>query len=106
MKSSSIFKCHELFSFEVTPVISLVSESTVQFLMAEKLASTPVAEDEILAAMENVQPARQPLLLHRAPHPGMSTLSVEEQKIFQSLDHLNQRLQSKFDNKKDPISSD
>uniref|UniRef100_A0A663EL80 Centrosomal protein 126 n=1 Tax=Aquila chrysaetos chrysaetos TaxID=223781 RepID=A0A663EL80_AQUCH len=106
MKSSSIFKCNELFSFEVTPVISSVSESTVQFLMAEKLASTPIAEDEILAAMESVQPDRQPLLLHRAPRPGMSTLSVEEQKIFQSLDRLDQRLQSKFDNKKDPISSD
>ncbi|NXW24063.1 CE126 protein, partial [Circaetus pectoralis] len=71
-----------------------VSESTAQFLMAEKLASTPVAEDEILAAMESVQPARQPLLLHRALRPGMSTLSVEEQKIFQSLDRLDQRLQS------------
>ncbi|KAM6211441.1 centrosomal protein of 126 kDa [Sarcoramphus papa] len=71
-----------------------VSESTVRFLMAEKLASTPVAEDEILAAMESVQPARQPLLLNRAPCPGMSALSVEEQKIFQSLDRLNQRLQN------------
>ncbi|XP_050767435.1 centrosomal protein of 126 kDa [Gymnogyps californianus] len=71
-----------------------VSESTLQFLMAEKLASTPVAEDEILAAMESVPPARQPLLLNRAPCPGMSALSVEEQKIFQSLDRLNQRLQS------------
>ncbi|NXX59153.1 CE126 protein, partial [Scopus umbretta] len=71
-----------------------VSESTVQFLMAEKLASRPVAEDEILAAMDSVQPARQPLLLNRAPCLGMSALSVEEQKIFQSLDHLNQRLQS------------
>ncbi|XP_029898571.1 centrosomal protein of 126 kDa [Aquila chrysaetos chrysaetos] len=71
-----------------------VSESTVQFLMAEKLASTPIAEDEILAAMESVQPDRQPLLLHRAPRPGMSTLSVEEQKIFQSLDRLDQRLQN------------
>ncbi|NXT36891.1 CE126 protein, partial [Pelecanoides urinatrix] len=71
-----------------------VSESTVQFLMAEKLASTPVAEDEILAAMESVQPARQPLLLNRAPYLGMSALSVEEQKIFQSLECLNQRLQS------------
>ncbi|CAM9613747.1 unnamed protein product [Bubo scandiacus] len=68
-------------------------ESTVQFLMAEKLASTSTAEDEILAAMESVQLARQPLLLNRAPCPGMSALSVEEQKIFQSLDHLNQRLQ-------------
>ncbi|KAM6099465.1 centrosomal protein of 126 kDa isoform 3-T3 [Theristicus caerulescens] len=71
-----------------------VSESTVQFLMAEKLASTPAAEDEILAAMESVQPARQPPLLNRAPCPGMSALSVEEQKIFQSLDRLNQRLQN------------
>ncbi|NXE89984.1 CE126 protein, partial [Menura novaehollandiae] len=71
-----------------------VSESTVQFLMAEKLASTPIAEDEILAALDCVQPASQPSLLNRAPCPGMSALSVEEEKIFQSLDCLNQRLQS------------
>ncbi|KFV14284.1 Uncharacterized protein KIAA1377, partial [Tauraco erythrolophus] len=71
-----------------------VSRITVQFLMAEKLASTPLAEDAILAAMESVQPARQPFLLNRAPCPGMSALSIEEQKIFQSLERLNQRLQS------------
>ncbi|NWI55523.1 CE126 protein, partial [Calyptomena viridis] len=71
-----------------------VSESTVEFLMAEKLASTPIAEGEILAAMDSVQPARQPSLLNRAPCPGTTVLSVEEQKIFQSLDCLNQRLQS------------
>ncbi|XP_074429076.1 centrosomal protein of 126 kDa isoform X2 [Larus michahellis] len=71
-----------------------VSESTVQFLMAEKLASTPASEGEILAAMENVQPASQPSLLNRAPCLGTSALSVEEQKIFQSLDRLNQRLQN------------
>ncbi|NWU66557.1 CE126 protein, partial [Pterocles burchelli] len=71
-----------------------VSESTVQFLMAEKLASTSVAEDKILAAMKSVHPARQSLLLNRAPCPGMSALSVEEQKILQSLDCLDQRLQS------------
>ncbi|KFV42465.1 Uncharacterized protein KIAA1377, partial [Tyto alba] len=94
MKASSIFKCHELFSFGVTPVISSVSESTVQFLTAEKLASTPIAEDEILAAMGSVPLARQPLPLSRATCPGMSALSIEEQKIFQSLDRLNQKLQS------------
>ncbi|KFQ86983.1 Uncharacterized protein KIAA1377, partial [Phoenicopterus ruber ruber] len=71
-----------------------VQSSTVQFLMAEKLASTPVVDDEILAALESVQPARQPSLLNRAPRLGMSALSIEEQKIFQSLDRLNQRLQS------------
>ncbi|NXJ58984.1 CE126 protein, partial [Rostratula benghalensis] len=71
-----------------------VSESTVQFLMAEKLAGTSAAEGDILAAMESVQPAWQPSLLNRAPSLGMTALSVEEQKICQSLDHLNQRLQS------------
>ncbi|XP_050189898.1 centrosomal protein of 126 kDa [Myiozetetes cayanensis] len=71
-----------------------VSESTVQFLMAEKLANTPIAEGEILAAMDSVQPASQPSLLNRAPCPGMSALSVEEQRIFQSLNCLNQRLQN------------
>ncbi|NXQ27204.1 CE126 protein, partial [Alaudala cheleensis] len=71
-----------------------VSESTVQFLVAEKLASTPIAEDEILAAMDRVQSARQPSLLKRAPCVSTSALSAEEQKIFQSLDCLNQKLQS------------
>ncbi|NWY53488.1 CE126 protein, partial [Chionis minor] len=71
-----------------------VSESTLEFLMAEKLASTAAAEDEILAAMESVQPAGEPLRHNRAPSLGMSALSAEEQKIFQSLGRLNQRLQS------------
>ncbi|XP_066169056.1 centrosomal protein of 126 kDa [Sylvia atricapilla] len=71
-----------------------VSESTAQFLMAEKLASTPISEAEILAAMGHVKPARQPSLLKRAPCLGRSGLSVEEQKIFQSLDCLNQKLQN------------
>ncbi|NXY28342.1 CE126 protein, partial [Pomatorhinus ruficollis] len=71
-----------------------VSESTAQFLVAEKLASTPVSEGEILAAMDCVKPASQPSLLKGAPCPGKSGLSIEEQKIFQSLDCLNQKLQS------------
>ncbi|NXO75153.1 CE126 protein, partial [Sitta europaea] len=71
-----------------------VSESTAQFLLAEKLASTPIAEGEILAAMDRVKPASQPSLLKRAPCPGGRDLSIEEQKIFQSLDCLNEKLQS------------
>ncbi|NXQ11553.1 CE126 protein, partial [Peucedramus taeniatus] len=71
-----------------------VSESTAQFLVAEKLASTPIAEGEILAAMDHVKPASQPSLLRRALCQGRSTFSIEEQKIFQSLDRLNQKLQS------------
>ncbi|NWW04491.1 CE126 protein, partial [Oreocharis arfaki] len=71
-----------------------VSESTAQFLVAEKLASTPISEGEILAAMDRVEPASKPSWLNRALCPGRSALSVEEQKIFQSLDCLNQKLQS------------
>ncbi|NWS01563.1 CE126 protein, partial [Motacilla alba] len=71
-----------------------VSESTAQFLVAEKLASTPSADGEILAAMDLVKPTKQLSLLKRAQCPGRSTLSIEEQKIFQSLDCLDQKLQS------------
>ncbi|KAM6290480.1 centrosomal protein of 126 kDa [Porphyrio hochstetteri] len=71
-----------------------VSESTLRFLVAEKLAVAGAAEDEILAAMKSVQPAREPLLLNRTPCQGMSALSVEEEKIFQSIDQLNQRLEN------------
>ncbi|XP_077030076.1 centrosomal protein of 126 kDa isoform X5 [Agelaius phoeniceus] len=71
-----------------------VSESTAQFLVAEKLANTPIAEGEILAAMDHVKPARQLSLLKRALCPGRSTLSIEEQKIFQSLDCLDEKLQN------------
>ncbi|XP_054126036.1 centrosomal protein of 126 kDa [Melozone crissalis] len=71
-----------------------VSESTAQFLVAEKLASTPIAEGEILAVMDRVKPDRQLSLLRRALCPGRSTLSIEEQKIFQSLDCLDEKLQN------------
>ncbi|KFP28965.1 Uncharacterized protein KIAA1377, partial [Colius striatus] len=74
--------------------ISKIFSVTVQFLMAENLSSTALAEDDILAAMESLQPARQSLLPNRALCPGLSALSVEEQNIFKSLDYLNQRLQS------------
>ncbi|KAL9865836.1 centrosomal protein of 126 kDa isoform 2-T2 [Geothlypis trichas] len=71
-----------------------VSESTAQFLVAEKLANTPIAEGEILAVMDRVKPDRQLSLLKRSVCPGRSTLSIEEQKIFQCLDCLDEKLQN------------
>ncbi|NWR15001.1 CE126 protein, partial [Emberiza fucata] len=71
-----------------------VSESTAQFLVAEKLASTPIAESEILAVMDRVKPDRQLSLLKKDLCPGRSTLSIEEQKIFHSLHCLDEKLQS------------
>uniref|UniRef100_A0A8C4W6Z5 Centrosomal protein 126 n=1 Tax=Gopherus evgoodei TaxID=1825980 RepID=A0A8C4W6Z5_9SAUR len=80
----------------ISSVKSLVSESTAQFLLAENLAGTSVTEGEILAALETVQPPGQTMVLNKAQRRGMSALSLEEQKILQSLDRLNQRLQSKY----------
>ncbi|KAM9170116.1 centrosomal protein of 126 kDa [Pangshura tecta] len=71
-----------------------VSESTAQFLLAENLAGTSVTEGEILAALETVQPPGQTMGLNKAQQRGMSALSLEEQKILQSLDRLNKRLQN------------
>ncbi|XP_041089248.1 centrosomal protein of 126 kDa isoform X2 [Polyodon spathula] len=69
-----------------------VSESTAQFLLAENLAHTSTADGEILAAMETVQTQKHTFLQHRAQHLGLSALSLEEQKLLQSLDRLNHRL--------------
>ncbi|KAK1169449.1 centrosomal protein of 126 kDa-like [Acipenser oxyrinchus oxyrinchus] len=69
-----------------------VSESTAQFLLAENLAHTSTADSEILAAMETVQTQKHKFLQHRAQHLGLSALSMEEQKLLQSLDRLNHRL--------------
>ncbi|XP_030125684.4 centrosomal protein of 126 kDa isoform X3 [Taeniopygia guttata] len=85
---------HGAHSTQAPKDSATVSESTAQFLVAEKLANTPIAESEILAAMDCVKPDRMLSLLKRALCPGRSTLSIEEQKIFQSLDCLNQKLQN------------
>ncbi|XP_028656123.1 centrosomal protein of 126 kDa [Erpetoichthys calabaricus] len=70
-----------------------VSESTAQFLLAENLADTSVADEDILAAMETIQSQKYAFLRHRALHLGLGSLSMEEQKLLHSLDRLNQRLQ-------------
>ncbi|EMP25408.1 hypothetical protein UY3_17520 [Chelonia mydas] len=89
----SPFQC----AFEPVQTVSGIpnsdEESTAQFLLAENLAGTSVTEGEILAAMETVQPPGQTMVLTKAQRRGMSALSLEEQKILQSLDRLNQRLQ-------------
>ncbi|XP_074837805.1 centrosomal protein of 126 kDa [Carettochelys insculpta] len=71
-----------------------VSESTAQFLVAENLAGTSASEGEILAAMDATQPPGQTMVLNKAQRRGMSAVSLEEHKILQSLDRLNQRLQN------------
>nr|XP_006009485.1 PREDICTED: centrosomal protein of 126 kDa [Latimeria chalumnae] len=69
-----------------------VSESTTQFLLAENLVETSAVEDEILGAMEITQAQKQAFLQHKAQRLGITALSIEEQRLLQSLEHLNQRL--------------
>uniref|UniRef100_A0A8C0JG06 Centrosomal protein 126 n=1 Tax=Chelonoidis abingdonii TaxID=106734 RepID=A0A8C0JG06_CHEAB len=83
----SVKGCHRI-------IVSYFSESTAQFLLAENLAGTSVTEGKILAALETVQPPGQTMVLNKVQQRGMSALSLEEQKILQSLDRLNQRLQN------------
>ncbi|XP_074072645.1 centrosomal protein of 126 kDa isoform X3 [Macrotis lagotis] len=69
-----------------------VSESTAQFLMTENLVKSSVPEDKILTAMKPMQPNRPTLPLHKTQRLNIVALSFEEQKIIESLNHLNQRL--------------
>ncbi|XP_066442631.1 centrosomal protein of 126 kDa isoform X2 [Eleutherodactylus coqui] len=66
-----------------------VSESTAQFMLAENLVETSATDGEILAAMQEMQANKASAIVHRAPQ---TALSMEEQRLLQSLDRLNQRL--------------
>ncbi|XP_030331543.1 centrosomal protein of 126 kDa isoform X2 [Strigops habroptila] len=89
---------NSLYTVQLSPVQSafdpVQNRNNTYKSNEEKLASGSLAEDEILAALGSVQPASWSVLPNRAPCPGMSGLSVEELKIFQSLDYLNQRLRN------------
>uniref|UniRef100_A0A4W3H978 Centrosomal protein 126 n=1 Tax=Callorhinchus milii TaxID=7868 RepID=A0A4W3H978_CALMI len=78
------------------PCLSSVSESTAQFMLAENLVKMHTPDNDILAAMEKIQTQRRAFLQHKVQHFGLSALSFEEQKLLQSLDRLNQRLQCKW----------
>ncbi|XP_059143150.1 transcription initiation factor TFIID subunit 1-like [Physella acuta] len=71
-----------------------VSESTAAFVMAERLAKQSLSDSHIQLAMEDAQSKQE---LHNrskimAARGGHSALSVEEQRLLESLDRLNERL--------------
>ncbi|XP_052811066.1 putative mediator of RNA polymerase II transcription subunit 26 isoform X2 [Mya arenaria] len=68
-----------------------VSESLAGFLAAEQLANQSVSESHIHQAIDEAQTRQQAVI---ATKPKMkSALSVEEQRLMQSLDRLNEQLQ-------------
>ncbi|XP_038674687.1 centrosomal protein of 126 kDa isoform X2 [Scyliorhinus canicula] len=70
-----------------------VSESTEQFMLAENLVETSAVDNDILTAMEAIKTQRYNFIQNKVQRLGLSALSFEEQKILQSLDRLDQRLQ-------------
>ncbi|XP_008592769.1 PREDICTED: uncharacterized protein KIAA1377-like [Galeopterus variegatus] len=70
-----------------------VSDSTSEFLMAENLVKASVPEDEILSIMNSKHLQTPSLALNKTQQFNICALSAEEQKILQSLNHLNKRLQ-------------
>ncbi|KAB0370967.1 hypothetical protein FD755_017376, partial [Muntiacus reevesi] len=75
-----------------TSNIEEVSGSTSEFLMAENLVKASVPEDEILTVMNSKQLQQTNLALNKMQQFNICALSAEEQKILQSLNHLNERL--------------
>ncbi|XP_030616380.1 centrosomal protein of 126 kDa [Delphinapterus leucas] len=75
-----------------TSNIEEVSGSTSEFLMAENLVKASVPEDEILTVMNSKQLQKSNLTLNKTQQFNICALSAEEQKILQSLNHLNARI--------------
>uniref|UniRef100_H0X1E8 Centrosomal protein 126 n=1 Tax=Otolemur garnettii TaxID=30611 RepID=H0X1E8_OTOGA len=75
-----------------TPNIEEVSDSTSEFLMIENLMKASVPEDKILTVINSKQLQKRNLALNKTQQFNICTLSAEEQKILQSLNHLNERL--------------
>jgi hypothetical protein len=64
--------------------------------MAENLLKASVPEDEILTVLNSKQLQKPSLALNKTQQLNICALSTEEQKILQSLNHLNERLHCKW----------
>lgn len=67
-------------------------ESAAQLHLAEEHAEGRLEERGIVAAMETAQTQRPGTVQQRSQQQGLTTISLEEQKILLSLDRLNHQL--------------
>ncbi|KAL3881918.1 hypothetical protein ACJMK2_028304 [Sinanodonta woodiana] len=72
-----------------------MSESMAAFLTAEQLAERSVSESSIHQAMDQAQIRQQVFNTLQPPQKVPSALSIEEQRLMESLDKLNEKLKSK-----------
>lgn len=73
------------------PVLSGL-ESAAQLHLAEVHAEGLLEERNIVAAVETAQTQRPGAVQQRNQQKGLTTISLEEQKILLSLDRLNHQL--------------
>ncbi|XP_034718887.1 centrosomal protein of 126 kDa isoform X2 [Etheostoma cragini] len=66
--------------------------SAAQLHLAEVHAGGPLQDTDIVAAMETAQTQRPGTVQQRSQQQGLTTISMEEQKILLSLDRLNHQL--------------
>lgn len=66
--------------------------SAAQLHLAEVHAGGPLQDTDIVAAMETAQTQRPGTVQQRSQQQGLTTISLEEQKILLSLDRLNHQL--------------
>ncbi|XP_036048820.1 centrosomal protein of 126 kDa isoform X2 [Onychomys torridus] len=65
---------------------------TSECLVAENFVNSSMPEDETLTATNSRQPQKPHLSLSKTQPPSICAMSAEEQKVLQSLHHLNERL--------------
>ncbi|KAM5180546.1 centrosomal protein of 126 kDa [Mantella aurantiaca] len=94
VKISPFPSTHDPAQAHAASAANEVSESTAQFMLAENLVETSATDGEILAAMQTLQANKNNVQNHKSPNTGHTALSIEEQRLLQSLDRLNQRLQT------------
>ena len=87
-------------AFDVTLFLLSGLESASQFHLAEVHARGLLEERDIVVATETAQTQR-PRTVQQRQQQGLTTISLEEQKILLSLDRLNYQLQSKHLEKAD-----
>ncbi|KAH9519418.1 hypothetical protein Btru_075489 [Bulinus truncatus] len=71
-----------------------VSESTAAFVMAERLAKQSLSDSHIQLAMDDAKSKQEAYNRSKllAGRDGPSMLSIEEQRLMESLDRLNEKL--------------
>lgn len=83
---------YSIVLFKISLNLSAVSESMMSYLAAEQLAARESLSDKDMMKVMADGAYKEELGVAYKPHPPMSALSLEEQRLLKSLDRLNNKL--------------